>query len=195
MPTTPISEKGVAELRELLTKATPGPWAEDDLWNNDSGTRYRDSRIIASNPLHPSHMDRTITICDTLNAWHCFSEEDREANMKLICALYNAAPALLALASQSQERDAELLSLRKDFEIVRTASRLFEQAAHDGLERALKAERATSEIRRAAIEECAKVAESPAWCEHTIGDGVIHAIARSIRAIAQQPTDGEVKTK
>lgn len=62
-----------------------------------------------------------------------------------------------ALASQSQERDAELLSLRKDFEIVRTASRLFEQAAHDGLERALKAERAIAEIRRAAIEECGKI--------------------------------------
>lgn len=123
--------------------------------------------------------------------------------------LRHAAKILRALA-QSQERDAELLSLRKDFEIVRTASRLFEQAAHDGLERALKAERATSEIRRAAIEECAKVAKR--YADNPVGgpeqdsedaflnSGMTYttggadnasAIEESIRALAQQPTDGD----
>lgn len=152
--TNPLTREDVDELRALLGKATPGPWAEDDLWNNNSGTRYRDSQIIASNPLHPSHMDRTITVCDTLNAWHCFSEEDREANMVLICALYNAAPALLALASQSLSREAE--------------------------------------IRREAIEECAKMIAGLDMQYVDAGTAHVELMTltrahNAIRALAQQP--------
>lgn len=80
-----LSPKDLEELQTLLAAVTPGPWSA----------------------LSPAAWDPTgqwvipgVALCGV--------GELSEANALVIAALHNAAPALLALASQSLEREAEV---------------------------------------------------------------------------------------
>ena len=78
-----------------------GAWEEAELIENSDGRRYRYSQIIAADPHHP---DRSIPICDTLNAFYCMCEIDREDLMAFIVTLRNNLPTILvALETQAKE--------------------------------------------------------------------------------------------
>lgn len=123
---TELSQKDVAELRGLLAKATPGPWEYD---------HYKAVR------------GQTATIQSTINGFShiatVFPEpgfgEPWHHDAKAIVALYNAAPALLALASQSLEREAEVRR-----EVIEECAKVAERAdwhvpVHPAIVRAIRA--------------------------------------------------------
>ena len=70
-----------------------GTWEEAELIENDNGRKYRYSQIIAADPFKPG---KSITVCDTLNAFHCLGEIDREDLMAFIVTLRNNLPTILA---------------------------------------------------------------------------------------------------
>lgn len=88
--TETLSPKDVAELWELLAKATPPPWE----------SRGATFDAVNGPQIHGCCHFEEITI------------QQAASNCALIAALYNAAPALLALASQSLEREAEIRMLQ-----------------------------------------------------------------------------------
>ena len=92
-PTTPLSPEEVAELRELLAKATPGPWRQCGaarggcqccmVWTQDSGSAYV-AQAISNDPEAPSP-----------------DLETAKANAALIAESRNALPRLLAAVEEN----------------------------------------------------------------------------------------------
>lgn len=103
MTPAPIS---VDRLRELLDKATPGPWSQDHRRGKDGGYRTQvfdaSGGEIATLAWHPkpARYEDGRKIIST----------DRAENAELIVAMHEALPALL---HQLAERDAKLAELRQ----------------------------------------------------------------------------------
>lgn len=86
MTSPSLSQKDVAELRRLLEKATRGPW-------QSHGATFD---AVSGPQIHGCCHFEEITMRQAAD------------NCAMIAALHNAAPALLALASQSLEREVEV---------------------------------------------------------------------------------------
>ena len=104
MTPAPIS---VERLRELLAKATPGPWSQDHRRGKDGGYRTQvfdaSGSEIATLAWHPKparHEDGRKII-----------STDRAENAELIVAMHEALPTLL---HQLAEREAEVERLRAE---------------------------------------------------------------------------------
>lgn len=100
------------KLRELLAKATPGPWQADDgdggMWGVFADSADGDCDAI-SYMLEP-----------TAPGYRSLRPEHDEANAALIVAAVNALPALLSTLAADKERmaglEAENAALRHDLE-------------------------------------------------------------------------------
>lgn len=97
IPTPAITEELLQELRRLLEAATPGPW----LFNKDARGGEEDPSVTFE---HES-LGTTPVFCDP-PFWVM-------GDGRLIVALRNAAPALLAAAARLKETEARCEALRK----------------------------------------------------------------------------------
>ena len=88
----------VERLRELLAKATPGPWSQDDATSADiRGACGRDVAVAISRPMENLDLSDKSTIAAE-------SRETAGYNAELIVAAVNALPALLLqVAAQASE--------------------------------------------------------------------------------------------
>jgi len=92
----------VAELRELLAKATPGPWGE---WSNTDD--YSDPKVYEVGLMGPLRMYNDGSggctndlVCETTRA--TYPEGAADANATLIAAMRNNFEALLDLAARAK---------------------------------------------------------------------------------------------
>lgn len=99
-----LSPKDVAELRELLAKATPGPWIVGEPQSSSRRVFMPDDTVEIRSRAYGG----LVACLYKAN----FTPEQDAANANLIATLHNAAPALLDLASQSLERDGALQRIK-----------------------------------------------------------------------------------
>lgn len=93
---TTITDR-IAELRRLLLKATPGPWAFANWMSGD-----RPSSITS---LHRPGQAEAVAICPRYKA-----DKFRQVDARLIIAAVNALPALLEVAEAAERmREGERL--------------------------------------------------------------------------------------
>ncbi|WP_020184788.1 hypothetical protein [Methylopila sp. 73B] len=104
--TAPLPET-IAELRELLAKATPGPWNNDMHYDEIRGD------IVPG-------LERVL--CDVVGIPARIS-----ANAALIVAAVNALPSLLTEAARGVESEAEIAALKAENERLR---RVLEEIAN-----------------------------------------------------------------
>jgi hypothetical protein len=99
----------VTELRQLLEKATPGPWTDTTIGHRTQGdAAERARKSVMATRVHddPKHKIKCtdLTFVDTLDGYAAMTGNGPDAtnNAALIAALRNAAPALLDAIDQLQ---------------------------------------------------------------------------------------------
>ncbi len=118
--TTPLTEAELTELERLEREATAGPWEHDS-----DGSHSRDGRELNDYAQGPGEaFQKRRILFDTSNAdepeLHHEPDEDGvtyfdpigRANIRLACALRNAAPQLLASARRVAELEREVARLK-----------------------------------------------------------------------------------